>query len=89
MPIFNFIQDCVLASNNDAGQSEVMEVLRRVEKSLKENLSATRNASRTGIDQNKQDSSDEVLQALQLVLVPALDDPPHEDVKKISSVAFW
>jgi hypothetical protein len=74
----------MLTSHDKAGQSEAMILLRRMDKTLQENLSATRNASRIG-----QDDWDEVLKSLQLKYVPALGDPPQEELKKTESVAFW
>mmetsp|Transcript_52570 Transcript_52570/g.109668 ORF Transcript_52570/g.109668 Transcript_52570/m.109668 type:complete len:224 (-) Transcript_52570:144-815(-) len=85
------IREVIRKSNLDSlqicregGQSEMMSVMLRMEKSLQENLSATRNASR--IDQKEWD---QVLLSLQLSVVPVSGDPPEVVLKRPESVAFW
>jgi hypothetical protein len=74
----------VLTSHNDAGQPEMMSLLYRIDKTLQENISATRNASRIG-----KDEWERVLASLQLRVVPALGDQEQEILKKNEAVDFW
>jgi hypothetical protein len=62
----------------------MMSLLYRIDKTLQENISATRNASRIG-----KDEWERVLASLQLRVVPALGDQEQETLKKTEAVDFW
>jgi hypothetical protein len=74
----------VLKCHNDSGRHEMMSMMHRMDKVLQENLSATRNASRIGFE-----DWDRVLNSLHIRVVPALNDPDQDILKRTEAVAFW